>query len=264
MSFVAAAAVLSGYHRKSVLRLLRQQPADYGVPPPAGADRDPATAFGRSRRVGSEVVQLLEVLWEASDHLCGKRLAAMLPTLERHGHLEIESALRQKLIQVSPATIDRLPAPAPSARAEQHRRRTDNDTAFMNEELERWCAELRQPVELTRSRAYISNDQAWVEQKNGMLGRRVVGHRRLEGPQQLEQLCQFYAALRLFTNINQPSAKWTPLWKATLVTAGDPAGATTNRSPRRIGCWVGAGWDAKPASGLRRCSITAIQWHCWR
>ena len=29
----------------------------------------------------------------------------------------------------------------------------DNDTAFMNEELERWCAEARVPVELARSRA---------------------------------------------------------------------------------------------------------------
>jgi hypothetical protein len=75
----------------------------------------------------------------------------------------------------------------------------DNDTAFMNEELERWCAEARVPVELTRSRAYKSNDQAWVEQKNSMLVRRVVGHRRLEGAQQLERLCQLYAALRLFT-----------------------------------------------------------------
>jgi hypothetical protein len=36
------------------------------------------------------VVQLLETLWEASDHLCDKRLAAELPilmtALERHGH----------------------------------------------------------------------------------------------------------------------------------------------------------------------------------
>jgi hypothetical protein len=83
----------------------------------------------------------------------------------------------------------------------------DNDTAFMNEDLERWCAEAAKPVELTRSRAYKSNDQAWVEQKNGMLVRRVVGHRRLEGAPQLERLCQLYGALRLFTNIYQPSAK---------------------------------------------------------
>ena len=41
-------------------------------------------------------MQLLETLWEASDHRCGKRLAAVLPTLvealERHGHLEIRPA----------------------------------------------------------------------------------------------------------------------------------------------------------------------------
>ena len=49
-----------------------------------------------------------------------------------------------------------------------------------------------------------------VKQKNGMLVRRVVGHRRLEGAQQLERLCRLYAALRLFTNIYQPSAKRIP------------------------------------------------------
>jgi hypothetical protein len=64
---------------------------------------------------------------EASDHLCGKSLEVMLPTLapalERHGHLEIEPALRQKLLQVSPATIDRMLAPARAALGGQHRRR---------------------------------------------------------------------------------------------------------------------------------------------
>ena len=35
-------------------------------------------------------------------------------------------------------------------------------------------------------------------------------HRRLEGAEQLERLCQLYAALRLFTNIYQPSAKRIP------------------------------------------------------
>ena len=114
-------------HRKSVLRLLRQQPADHGGPPArAGADHDSAMAVGRSRRYGPEVVQLLETLWEVSDHLCSKRLAAVLPTLlpalERHGHLEIEPTLMQKLLKVSPATIDRLLAPA-RAQGEQHRRR---------------------------------------------------------------------------------------------------------------------------------------------
>ena len=72
---------LSGFHRKSVLRLLRQQPADHGGPPArAGAGHDSAEV-GRSRRYGPQVVQLLKTLWEASDHLCGRHLAAELPTV---------------------------------------------------------------------------------------------------------------------------------------------------------------------------------------
>jgi hypothetical protein len=100
----------------------------------------------------------------------------------------------------------------------------DNDTAFMNEELERWCAEAAKPVEPTRSRTYKSNDQAWVEQKNGMLVLRVVGHQRLEGPQQLERLCQLDAALRLFTNIYRPSSKRIPF---------DESDLREGRRPRR-------------------------------
>jgi hypothetical protein len=134
----------------------------------------------------------------------------------------------------------------------------------MNEDLERWCAEAAKPVELTRSRAYKSNDQAWVEQKNGMLVRRVVGHRRLEGPQQLERLCQLYAALRLFTNIYQPSAKRIRLRRATVERGAARVGATTNRSPRRIGCCVGVASVNNTAKALRRCSSNAIRWTCWR
>jgi hypothetical protein len=74
----------------------------------------------------------------------------------------------------------------------------------------------RVPVELTRSRAYKSNDRAREEQKNGIAVRRVVGHRRLEGAQQLERLCQLYAALCLFTKIYQPSSKQIPLEEADL------------------------------------------------
>ena len=350
---------LSGYHRKSVLRLLRQQPADHRGPPArAGADHDSAMVANHSRRYGPEVVQLLETLWEASAHLCGKRLAAVLPTLvmalERHCHLELEAELRQMLLQVSPATIDRLLSSARAALGGQHRRRrsrivtevrrrtpvrtfngwkgvepgwfvmdlvadcggrmegpflwtlvltdmasgwsecvplpirdglmvrsalqelqtlmpltlrgldVDNDTAFMNDELERWCAEARKPVELTRSRAYKSNDQAWVEQRNGMLVRRVVGYQRLEGPQQLERLCQLYAPWAGSPTSTNLRPNGSRLRRATVVKACVPAGATTNRSPRLVDCWVGAGWAAKAASRLRCCSSTVIQWRCWR
>ena len=51
----------------------------------------------------------------------------------------------------------------------------DNDPVFMNSLMEGWCDRPDHQIVLTRSRAYQSNDQAWVEQKNGMLVRRVVG-----------------------------------------------------------------------------------------
>jgi hypothetical protein len=77
----------------------------------------------------------------------------------------------------------------------------------MNALMEQWCDAPEQGIELTRSRAYQSNDQAWVEQKNGMLIRRVVGYERLVGLEAAQLLAELYAALRLFTNLFQPSFK---------------------------------------------------------
>ena len=47
---------------------------------------------------------------------------------------------------------------------------------------------------MTRSRAYRKNDQAWVEQKNGAIVRRLVGYGRLEGVLAAEALARLYAA----------------------------------------------------------------------
>src|SRR5512132_538734 len=43
----------------------------------------------------------------------------------------------------------------------------DNDGAFMNEAVVDWYRDQR--LEVTRSRAYRKNDQAWVEQTNGAI-----------------------------------------------------------------------------------------------
>jgi hypothetical protein len=245
------------------------------------------------RRYGPDVVEALVPLWEASDRLCGKRLQALLPllveSLESHGHLSLKPEVRELLLAMSSATIDRLLAPIrkesggngwrrpPRAYSTVRRRvpvRTfkgwddhsdpgwleidlvahcggrmegrflwtlmatdiatgwseslpivmrdgavvltalqlirrqlpfplrgidaDNDPVFMNGLMEAWCDRPGQQIVLTRSRAYKSNDQAWVghpkqsrgmnprdclgcpvEQKNGMLVRRVVGYQRL-------------------------------------------------------------------------------------
>jgi len=83
----------------------------------------------------------------------------------------------------------------------------DNDPVFMNRLMEAWCDRPGQEIVLTRSRAYKSNDQAWVEQKNGMLVRRVVGYQRLVSLEAAQVLGELYGALRLFTNLFQPSFK---------------------------------------------------------
>ena len=51
------------------------------------------------------------------------------------------------------------------------------------------------------------NDQAWVEQKNGAIVRRLVGYGRFEGMAAAEALARLYAAARLHTNLFQPSFK---------------------------------------------------------
>ena len=92
------------YHRKAAVRLLRR-----GVPP--GARR----GGERRRRYGPEVAAALKVAWEAVDRIGAKRLAPFLPELvpqlERHGELAVPVAVREALLHVSAATIDRLLRP---------------------------------------------------------------------------------------------------------------------------------------------------------
>jgi transposase InsO family protein len=48
---------------------------------------------------------------------------------------------------------------------------TDNGSEFINELLMTFCSD--HGIEFTRSRPYRKNDQAWVEQKNGSVVRRL-------------------------------------------------------------------------------------------
>jgi hypothetical protein len=79
----------------------------------------------------------------------------------------------------------------------------DNDSAFINETVVDYCKERK--IELTRSRAYTKNDQAWIEQKNGSVVRRMVGYGRLEGVAATEALGILHEVARLYVNFFQPS-----------------------------------------------------------
>lgn len=278
---------ITGYHRKHLLRLIL-------------AKTDVAERRHRVvRKVYDEAVrQALIVMWEAADRICGKRLKAALPILlesmERHGHLALEAAVKEQVLRVSAATIDRLLASVRGdSRRRVHRRMvsrtvvgravpirthadwkdpalgffegdfvlhgggsaagtfahtlvltevasgwtdflalpareqslvvaaldvmearlpmglkgldTDNDSAFINDTVLAYCKAAS--IVFTRSRPRHSNDQAWVEQKNGAIVRKFVGYARYEGMVGTQTLERMYRAARDYVNFFQPSAK---------------------------------------------------------
>lgn len=82
---------------------------------------------------------------------------------------------------------------------------SDNDSAFMSQSVFDYCK--AHDLVQTRSRAYKKNDQAWVEQKNGAIVRRLVGYGRLSGVEATKALATLYASSRLYVNFFQPSFK---------------------------------------------------------
>jgi hypothetical protein len=95
-------ASVSGYHRKSAIRILN------GAACPEEGQR----GHRRPRIYDEGARQALIVLWESSDRVCGKRLKALfpilVPALERNGHLTLNTEIRPKLLSMSASTIDRL------------------------------------------------------------------------------------------------------------------------------------------------------------
>ncbi len=279
---------VAGRHRKSAVRLLRRRPR--AAPPRSG----------RPRCYGPEVLTLLRAVWEASDYLCGKRLAPFLPSLvealERHRVLQVPPALRPVLLRVSAPTIDRLlrpyrrghprglttTGPSHPALAAQvpirtfgewqdvppgslqadlvahcgetvegfyltslvavdvatgwtecqavwgkgyarvgtgvhHIRQrlpmplralhTDNGGEFLNHILVPWCR--REGIHFTRGRPHRKNDQAYAEQKNWAIVRRLIGYDRYITHAALAHLNALYHVLRLYWNFFQPLRKLT-------------------------------------------------------
>jgi hypothetical protein len=81
----------------------------------------------------------------------------------------------------------------------------DNDSAFINQTVVGYGKDRK--IELTRSRAYKKNDQAWIEQKNGAVVRRMVGYGRLEGNKAVAVLAELHESARLYVNFFLPSFK---------------------------------------------------------
>jgi len=95
----------TGYHRKSVIRVLNAQPARTRRRP-----RRP-----RLRRYDAAVVTALLVVWRAADYACAPLLHAalpqLLPRLQRDGHLALTAGTERLLQQMSRSTMERALAP---------------------------------------------------------------------------------------------------------------------------------------------------------
>jgi hypothetical protein len=92
----------TGYERKHAITLLNHPPEI----------RQGKVQRPRAGIYGPAVTQALVRVWEAAGGICSKRLAPFLPeftdALTRHGELELEPLVREKLLQISPSTMDRL------------------------------------------------------------------------------------------------------------------------------------------------------------
>lgn len=81
----------------------------------------------------------------------------------------------------------------------------DNDSGILNDLLWNYCR--RQRIQMSRSRPYQKNDNAWVEQKNWTHVRKVVGYGRFTTAGQCEVLRALYEVAADFRNFLQPAMK---------------------------------------------------------
>ncbi len=90
----------TGYHRKYAIRVLKQGPKPKGLKKP-----------GRRKVYEGAVVQALEQIWEVYGRICSRRLQPFLPegvsVLERCQEISLDTEVKQLLLSMSRATIDR-------------------------------------------------------------------------------------------------------------------------------------------------------------
>ena len=108
---------VTGHHRKHGIRLLGQS-----------TEAKSQASGVKGRRIYDEAVREAVILvWEASDRICGKRLNAALPhlvgSMERHGHLDLDPEVRERLLNASAGTLDRLLKPIRATVASRRKRR---------------------------------------------------------------------------------------------------------------------------------------------
>ena len=92
-------------------------------------------------------------------------------------------------------------------------------------------------IEFTRSRAYRKNDQAWVEQKNGAVIRRFLGHERYSGQVAGQTIAHLHGAMRrVFSLAAWDTARATAEPSSTERASRERASRETGRESSVISC----------------------------
>ncbi len=116
-----------------------------------------------NRKYDESVLKALKYLWRLSDYLCGKRVAEYiketLPVLERFDEIKLDENTRNKLMSISPATIDRL------LKKERDKCRLKNRGRS-----------LTKPGTLLKHQIPIRTFADWNEKKPGFVEVDLVGH----------------------------------------------------------------------------------------
>lgn len=81
----------------------------------------------------------------------------------------------------------------------------DSGGEFINFVTKGWCD--AEKIELTRSRPYHKNDNAYVEQKNGHVVRRFLGYTRIDVPEAVPVMNRLYDVLNVYLNHFVPTRK---------------------------------------------------------
>lgn len=126
----------------------------------------------RPKYYDEQVLQELLKLWQLLNYVCGKRLVAIMPELiaklEQFGELRLATITKEKLLQISAATVDRLLQP--ERRKQQLRRRSHT-----------------KPGTLLKHQIPIRTFAEWNEQRPGFAEIDLVAH---DGGLALGDYCQ--------------------------------------------------------------------------
>lgn len=160
----------------------------------------PIRTWGEWRGVRPGAVQG-DLVLHCGESTAGFYLSSLVGIDVASGWIELEAVWGVGAGRVG-AGIDHLRRRLPVPLREWH---TDNGSEFLNHGLVEYCR--RHGIHFTRGRDYRKNDQAWVELRNWLIVRRLVGRDRYSSRAAYQLLQRLYTLVRVQVNFFRPFRK---------------------------------------------------------